>query len=470
MSRRPQLTEWKGELTARFPDLPVSVVFVLALYSFGMICAHGSGLTTVAFLLSSLFTCSYNAVRKRLKEFYQEASAKSGSHQGIKRQDFDVTTCFPPLLGWILTLWSGKMLPLAIDVTNLGDRFHVLCISVVVRGIGIPVAWKVLPAGEKIAWNPHWEALLTVLEPAVPEGWLVIVLSDRGLESGDLFEFITGLGWHPLMRIKKGSQFHPKGWGKYYPLPRLVSKVGTSFQAEGFMYPSKKMDCTLLARWDDGYEEPWFVLTDLPPESADAIWYGLRSWIEQGFKIIKGGMWDWQKTRMEDTGRVERLWLVMAVATMWVVAVGAEDEVREQNEAQQKRLERELNETMEQARERKERERKRREKQEEEQRQRQERRQTQEQAKEKARAKKAEAKVEVVPSPNGKPKGKMARKKGIQSRIHRVSRRGMAVWTTWWDGGKNRIPKHLYPEPWPTSTHSRSTITEEEFLSRETYP
>ena len=57
---------------------------------------------------------------------------------------------------------------------------------------------------------------------------------------------------------------------------------------------------------------------------ADAAWYGLRVWIEQGFKLIKRGGWQWQRTRMTDPERAERLWLAVAVATLWLVSVGGE--------------------------------------------------------------------------------------------------------------------------------------------------
>ena len=42
--------------------------------------------------------------------------AKSGFNQGVKRRDLDVPACFAPLLGWVLSLWSGRHLALAIDV------------------------------------------------------------------------------------------------------------------------------------------------------------------------------------------------------------------------------------------------------------------------------------------------------------------------------------------------------------------
>ena len=50
----------------------------------------------------------------------------------------------------------------------------------------------------------------------------------------------------------------------------------------------------------------------------------MRSWIEGGFKLLKRGGWQWQATRMTDPDRVERLWLVLAVATRYVLAVGGE--------------------------------------------------------------------------------------------------------------------------------------------------
>src|SRR5262249_50568668 len=195
MSCPLQLTSWDGELNRRFPDLPATTVFVLALYSFGMILAKVSGLATVVLTLSKSLRWPSPPplsdsprsppppLRNRPRVFSLGAPATPAPRHGVKRQDFDVSTCFCPLLRWVLSLWQGRQLPLAIDVTNLGERFHVLAVSVVVKGVGIPLAWKVLPGGIKEPWNPHWDSLLRRLKPAVPAGWAGIVLSRRGLGS-----------------------------------------------------------------------------------------------------------------------------------------------------------------------------------------------------------------------------------------------------------------------------------------------
>jgi hypothetical protein len=64
---------------------------------------------------------------------------------------------------------------------------------VVSRGWAIPVAWAILPAGAKHAWRREWLRLVRRLRPALPQGWTVIVLADRGLYAPWLFRRITRL-------------------------------------------------------------------------------------------------------------------------------------------------------------------------------------------------------------------------------------------------------------------------------------
>src|SRR5262249_22267685 len=131
-----------------------------------------------------------------------------------------------------------------------------------------------------------------------------------------------------FMRINASGTFRPLYERQRRPLPSFVPQVGGQWQGRGqaFQDAPKRLRCTLLARWDAGYADPWLVLTDLPPEAAEVCWYGMRSWVEQGFKRLKSGGWDWDTTPMSDPGRAERLWLVLAVGTWWCLLVGGEAE------------------------------------------------------------------------------------------------------------------------------------------------
>ena len=63
-----------------------------------------------------------------------------------------------------------------------------------------------------------------------------------------------------------------------------------------------RLECTLLVSSAPGREDGWYLVTDLPPQVADAAWYGLRMWIEHGFEQFKSGGWQWQKSRITGPG------------------------------------------------------------------------------------------------------------------------------------------------------------------------
>jgi hypothetical protein len=334
LARHPDLGSWGCELASHFPGLSPVFVSLLALWSFGMMLARCCGLSTVSLLLARLSGQADNTTRQRLREFYQEAPAKAGAKRGDKRRDFNVSDCFVPLLRWVLSFWSCQRLALALDVTNLGERFHVLCISVLYGGIGIPVAWKILPGNKKESWHDHWCLLLRALKPALDSDWTVVVLTDRGLESARLFQEVIAVGWHPLMRAKGGGKFRPLGWVRWYSFGQLVPRVGCRFTARGLAYKNspEPLPCTLLACWDEHYDQPWLLLTDLTAAAAAPSWYAFRAWIEQGFKVIKSGALQWQYTRMTKAERAERLWLAIAVSVFWLVVIGASVEGDERRE------------------------------------------------------------------------------------------------------------------------------------------
>jgi len=126
------------------------------------------------------------------------------------------------------------------------------------------------------------------------------------------------LGWHPFLRINGGGTFRPEAANRFRPLKHFAPQPGPPWQGRGTACVSHpcRLDCPLLAGGAAGDQDAWFILTDLPPESSAACWYGLRAWIEQGFKITKRGGWQWQRTRMTDPDRAARLWLAVAVATL----------------------------------------------------------------------------------------------------------------------------------------------------------
>jgi hypothetical protein len=324
MSHPEPLSQWIETVSSMFPKLSRPQAKVLAYWSYGMVLARSCGITQVCAALALQVNSSEQSLLQRLREWCYGAADKKGE----KRRELDVSTCFGPLLQWILAWWPAEepRLALALDATTLKKRFTVLVVSVVYRGCAIPVAWKVVGAEQKGAWEPHWLNLLGRLEDRVPAHWTVIVMSDRGLYAPWLYAKIVSLRWHPFMRINKQGNFRPQGEAKFRSLATAAPVVGSAWcgVVDCFSGEVSRLQCTLLARWDEGYEEVWLIVTDMAPAQATAVWYGMRSWIEGGFKDSKRGGWGWHQTKMVDPRRAERLWLAIAVATLWAVSVGGE--------------------------------------------------------------------------------------------------------------------------------------------------
>lgn len=323
MSRHDPLYDWTDEVTTQFPHLSKPQAAVLALWSFGIVLARSCTLPAVANILSPLIGRCYNTVRQRLREWYKAAPEKSGAD----RRELDVTTCFAPLLAWILKNWPCPRVALALDATSLADRLTVLSLSLVYRGTAIPIAWKVLRGNRPHSWKPEWLKLLRWFADQVDPTWTVTVMTDRGLYARWLFQEIVALGWHPMMRVTRLGKFRPEGWNRPQSFWQFVPRVGCTWQGRGVAFPRKperRLACTLLACWAEGHEDGWYLLTDLPPQAAAAAWYALRMWIEHGFEQFKSAGWQWQKTRITEPDRAGRMWLAIALATFWVVAVGGQ--------------------------------------------------------------------------------------------------------------------------------------------------
>ena len=228
---------------------------------------------------------AWNNFRQYLREWLYDGSDRARPC----RTELDVSLCFASLLRWVLTWWRSGRLALAVDPTLKGDQTTAIVISVVYRGCAIPVAWRI----QRGSWMDPIVELLRELAPAVPKEMTVIVLCDRGLASPKLWQQIRAQsqppivvgGWHPYMRYPKSVTFCAQG-GRRLPAQHFVPRPDTAWIGRGtaFSTPAAKRRCTLLVVWYVEQEEPWIILTDLPPEEAGPSWYALRFWIELGFK------------------------------------------------------------------------------------------------------------------------------------------------------------------------------------------
>jgi hypothetical protein len=300
----------------------------LALWVYGTLLAETGCQSAVLRALRPVFGLrAQHALRASLRAWCLDGADKVLP----SRYEVDVAACFAPLLGWVLSWWQGAALPVALDATYHGDRLVVVSLSVLYRGTAIPVAWHVTAANRPGAWLQPALEVLARLAPVVPTGMTVLLLADRGLWSPRLWTGVQAVGWHPLLRLRPDVTFRPAG-GQRVRATTLVAGPGHAWIGTGVAFKERatRQAGTLVVVWEADQDEPWLCLTDLAPTAVGPAWYGLRTWVELGFRALKSGGWQWERTRRTAPPRVARHWLVLAVATLWTVAVGtrAEDAER----------------------------------------------------------------------------------------------------------------------------------------------
>ena len=318
MSALPGLYPMEEVLAERLPELRLPQRRGLALWVLGAILARSACQSAV--LAALLPWAPYHALRQRLREWLRDGVDEASPCA----MQVEIEACFAPLLRWVLAWWRGRELALAIDATAHGERLVALVVSVLYRGTAIPVAWAILPGNTAGPWLGPILRLLRLLRPALPACWTVLVLADRGLWSPRLWKRVRDLGWHPLLRIQRRATVTPDGRERC----RAEVRPGEAWVGRGRLGSPKgrRLSVTLVAVWTPGQEEPWVVITDLPPERVGVSWYALRAWVELGFRALKSLGWRWGHTRRADPARVARHWLVLAVATLWTAAHGTRAE------------------------------------------------------------------------------------------------------------------------------------------------
>lgn len=324
MLKNEYLKQWTRIVSEKMPHLSIPQVVGLATWSFGIVMTKSSSLSKVAQFIAVVNGEKASAVRQRLREWYEEAEAKKGLH----RRSLDVSSCFAPLLSWVLSLLPKNLeqIALALDATTIGNKFVVLSLNILLAGSGIPIAWRVVPAHQPGSWKGHWQELIHSLQRLIPSRFQVIVTADRGLYADWLYQLIVDAGWHPFLRINHQGSYRLPTAHTWQPLADVVSAPGQSWSGRIICFKTHPLECTLLARWDIGYKDPWLILTDLEPTNTSALWYGLRPSTECVYRDVKSDGWHWHNTRLLNPQRAERLWLAIAVSTLWMVILGGEVE------------------------------------------------------------------------------------------------------------------------------------------------
>jgi hypothetical protein len=242
----------------------------------------------------------------------------------LDNKRIEVHTLYAPLIQRALAEWGHHTLYLGLDTTLLWKPYCLIRLSVLYRGRAVPLVWEVLAHSSSSVAYEAYAALLEAVPPLLPRGVKVVFLADRGFADTGVMAHLRRLGWHFRIRIKASfgvtrAGQHPGKVKDFTLAPgRALFLHHVRITADHFGPVS-----LALAR-QSGNGAYWYVVSDEPTSVQTFVEYGWRFDIEENFLDDKSNGFQLESSLVRDADALGRLCLVLAVATLYLVAQGTQ--------------------------------------------------------------------------------------------------------------------------------------------------
>jgi hypothetical protein len=262
------------------------------------------------------------AVRSQAR---QAASQARRFQRWVDNAQVRVQVLYAPLVQAALTAWSpsGRVY-VALDGSVLhGSPFVLIRVSLIYRGRAIPLAWRVLRHASATVGYTDYVGVLDQAAACLPSGLKVIFLADRGFVHQELFQWLRRQQWHYRVRLTADTLIHFPD-RRVVPVGQLVPPKGAAhFYHRVHLLGVAFGPCHLaLAQLDEPNQDPWLLVSDDFTDLTTFDEYGLRFDLEENFLDDKSNGFQVEASRLDTPAALERLFLVLAIATLHFTSVG----------------------------------------------------------------------------------------------------------------------------------------------------
>ena len=289
---------------------------------------------TLAFCVQGIVQ-SGTAVMQKVAETlgeYLDSETKMVSHEKrlqrfTENERIDVDACWKTFLETMLPTFLGKKVMMVFDLTPYTDQETIVYLGLLVYGRVLPITWRIMPQKEK--WEePQWEIVQTLFAQVAPylKGTECRLLADRGLSCLELIRLCQKLGWHYILRIKQGEWLRKK-YRHFYrdwaQIDQFIKKEGQEWYGEVLLWKEHQFPTAISISWEEGYEEPWILVSDLPASHKRVSEYRMRMKVEATFQDQKSRLLEIEQCQFKKREHLHRWLLAVFLAIWWMMHLGS---------------------------------------------------------------------------------------------------------------------------------------------------
>lgn len=284
-------------------------------------------LRNLAWLMTGLFlarSVHLSHIARKLPLSGQIVSLTNRLRRFLDNPRVEVWRYYRPIASQLLSNLSGQRLTLLVDCTALGFSCQLMVVAIAYRRRALPLIWSIHRSKHGMIHAEAQIALLRRLAPLIARSTPVWVVGDAGFGRAELMRWLGKQHWHYCLRVNSAYTYRRSGmeWTAVSAIP--ITEGQTLYL--GWVRWTKLDNfgwVQLVAHWEAGEEEPWFLVTDHPAGLWTMRLYKKRMWVEELFGDLKGHGFDLEATHLQDFGRLSRLVLAAVIVYVWLLALGS---------------------------------------------------------------------------------------------------------------------------------------------------
>lgn len=236
----------------------------------------------------------------------------------------EVECWYAPVAQMIVRHLPAGRIILVVDTTKVGFYHRVLSIGVAFKKRTLPLAWSVRRGRKGHTKVDEQLALFKQVARILPKKAEIWVVGDTEFQSVRLLRWLRRRHWHFVIRQQGKNKVCWKGqtWVKINALNLIQGQT----RVIGWVRLTEKHDAGwywLLLHWEDGEDEPWYLVSDQLGQAALLKTYRKRMWIEEMYADLKGHGFDLEATHLNDAARISRLVLGFCILFVWLITLGS---------------------------------------------------------------------------------------------------------------------------------------------------
>lgn len=181
---------------------------------------------------------------------------------------------------------------LVIDCTKSGPGCRTLFIGIWYHATVLPVVWRTIQGSKGHVTGQIQKILFEEVYPQFKEHNDVIVLGDAEFSNQTLIQWLLKVDWGFVFRFQSSYHVRPEQSSEFLSARDLANQYDLKpgdlhYVKVAFTKKHKIENLAIILYWEEGYNDPIFLVTNLPSTQPPHIIYKKRFAIETLFSQFK---------------------------------------------------------------------------------------------------------------------------------------------------------------------------------------